>query len=430
MRLKLWQQVNLSLLLPVVIASAIVFFEFRNLTTVYSKIHIIEIIDDINLAILELRRYEKNILLFQEEQNVTLFYKHLDLLKNKVQEMEVEIVSEMSRLKFKSLQDNIQRYEGYARGIISGARTEQSLLKEIRPLGRIIEKNAANKELALELRRHEKNYIIYKEQRALQKMDETVRRLLKMQPALGTQIGQYRNAFDLFVKNEVIKETSGESIRYSAREIQKTVGELSQKKRQDIDNLFSHARNSFIASFIFLLAAAGFAGIKISARIVKTLKAMSEAVKNMARGDFTYVQGVSAPEEITTFVKAFNCTARRLEEAKVELELTLEKLGDTNRELVERQEELVEARKLTAMRLLASEIAHEVNNPLSTLITYIGLLHHEIKGDGPKKESLSFMMNEAIRCQSILTELVDFAIDLGHGQGLVAQAGVGIMQNR
>jgi len=106
-RLSLWYKILLVLLIPVLIAAAIVYFEFQNLRTIHNKIHIIEIIDDINLTILEIRRYEKNILLFNEERNVKMFYEYFDELKKSIQKMESEIISDMSKVQYKSLQKNI-----------------------------------------------------------------------------------------------------------------------------------------------------------------------------------------------------------------------------------------------------------------------------------------------------------------------------------
>jgi len=71
------------LITPILAASAFMFFEFQNLRTIFNKVAVIEIIDDINLTILELRRYEKNILLFNEEENVRLFTDYLSDLRKK-----------------------------------------------------------------------------------------------------------------------------------------------------------------------------------------------------------------------------------------------------------------------------------------------------------------------------------------------------------
>ena len=65
MSLKLWKQVTLNLLLPVCIASAIILYAVLNLGTISKRIKFIELADDINITLLELRRYEKNIMLFK-----------------------------------------------------------------------------------------------------------------------------------------------------------------------------------------------------------------------------------------------------------------------------------------------------------------------------------------------------------------------------
>jgi signal transduction histidine kinase len=120
-------------------------------------------------------------------------------------------------------------------------------------------------------------------------------------------------------------------------------------------------------------------------------------------------QSAKAPAEILSFIGAYNKTIDKLGESKAELDFTLAELERTNRELVERQDELVEARKLTAMRLLASEIAHEINNPLSTLSMFLGVCNEELPEDDPKKETIAIMLKEMSRCRAVLSELVDFA---------------------
>jgi signal transduction histidine kinase len=398
----------LLLITPILAASIIVFFEFQNMSTIYNKISVIEIIDDINLTILELRRYEKNILLFNEEQNIMLFHEHFAALKKSIKRMESEIVSDISKVQYRILQENLEHYDKHVATLIACVKEEQRIIEAIRPLGRAIE-DIPDAKLALDLRRHEKNYIIYKEAAAVQNVYSLSRKIVTQHPALKGPVASYIEAFRKMVGNEHAKEVSSERIRHYGREIQQTAAELSKKKRTDINEIIAQARKAFIASFLLLIGATVVAGIIISTRILRTVRNVSNAVKSMSKGDFTYILDASAPKEIIAFNRDFNCTVRKLEEAKVELELTMGKLEDTNRALVERQEELVERRKLTAMRLLASEIAHEVSNPLSSVIIYLGMLRESLSADDPKKADLSFMLNESMRCQALLRELVDFA---------------------
>jgi signal transduction histidine kinase len=399
----------LLLITPILAASVIVFFEFRNLSTIYNKISVIEIIDDINLTILELRRYEKNILLFNEEQNIRLFHEHVAVLRKGIKRMESEIISDISKVQYRTLQENIDHYDKHVATLIACVKEEKRIIDAIRPLGRAIEDKAPDAKLAFDLRRYEKNYIIYKEAAAVHNVYSLSKKIVARHPALNGPLASYLEAFRKMVGNEQAKETSSESIRHYGREIQQTAAELSKKKRTDINEIIAQAKKAFFASFLLLFGATAVAGFIISTRILRTVRNVSNAVKSMSKGDFTYILDASAPKEIIAFNRDFNCTVRKLEEAKVELDLTMGKLEDTNRVLVERQEELLERRKLTAMRLLASEIAHEVSNPLSSVIIYLGMLQESLSADDPKKADLSFMLNESMRCQALLRELVDFA---------------------
>jgi len=412
MRLKLWKQVNLNLLLPVLIASAIILYAVYNLGTISNRINFIKIADDINLTLLELRRYEKNILLFKEEGNIKNFYEYLKQLEVKVRNAEHEIVEEINKLNYRPLMEDIKTYKESADSLITSVKVEQKLLEDIRPLGRHIEKNAARKEMALELRRYEKNYIIYREQQAVDKLHQMTKELIRGQPSLSGPVKQYLKAFDSLTENESLKERLVEKMRHSGRAIEKITMDFANKKRIAIDRTISTSRKLLIASFIFLIVSTCVVACLFSANLVRTLKTIERSFGRLKSGDFTHgidLNTGSAPKEITSFVKAYNQTINNLGASRAELENTLKKLEHVNKELVEKQDELVEKRKLTAMRLLASEIAHEINNPLSSLTTFLGMFYEDMQADNIKKEAIELMLKEVNRCQVVLRELGDFA---------------------
>ncbi len=412
MQLKLWQQVNLSLLLPLFIASLIILYAVYNLGTISKRVDFIETADDININLLELRRYEKNILLFREEENVRKFHEYLGKLDLKVREAEKQIVEGINRLNYKPLLKEIETYGEAAHKLMSSMESEQRLLESIRPLGRLIETTALRKEMALELRRHEKNYIIYKERSAVDKLHIRAKEMVAGQPALSLPLTQYGKVFDSLIQNEAVKEDLIEQLRRSGRGIEKITLEFSQKKRKAIDSTIAASRKMLLASFLFLVATTTVVACLFSMNVVRTLKTMEMSFARLKNGDFAYGLNIGddkAPAEILSFVKAYNQTIHDLGASKAELENTLKQIEIVNRELIARQDELVEARKLSAMRLLSSEIAHEINNPLSTLSTFLGIFHEDMAADDPRRETLSLMMNEAARCRSILRELVEFA---------------------
>jgi signal transduction histidine kinase len=412
MHLKLRKQVGLSMLLPVLIASSIIIYAVYNLGTIANRIKFIEIADDMNMILLELRRYEKNILLFHEDENIRIFHGYLKQIDEKVIEAENEIIEKANRLNYKQLQENIAAYKNTANSLIAGIKAEQEVLQDIRPLGRRIEKSALRKEKALELRRYEKNYIIYREQAALDSVNRIAKELQEMQPELGGSLMAYMKVFDMFLMNESLKKNLVEKMRTSGRAIEAMTREFSQRKRLAIDKSISTSRNLLFVSFIFLIISTSVVAVLFSSRAIRLIRIIENTFGSLKAGNFN--RGVdldsgNAPEEIKSFAEAYNQTIKKLGESREELETTLKKLEDTNRELLEKQDELVEARKLSAMRLLASEISHEINNPLSALTTFMGICHEETPDDDPKKETIALMLQEVVRCQTVLRELVDFA---------------------
>jgi len=81
--------------------------------------------------------------------------------------------------------------------------------------------------------------------------------------------------------------------------------------------------------------------------------------------------------------------------------------------LMEQQEQLIQAEKLTSLGQMAASVAHEVNNPLSGILLYTQLLIKKIRGDNIAKETvldnLSKMESELIRSTKLIRNLLDFA---------------------
>lgn len=66
--------------------------------------------------------------------------------------------------------------------------------------------------------------------------------------------------------------------------------------------------------------------------------------------------------------------------------------------------------KLASSSRLAAGIAHEINNPLTGVLTYSSLLLEELKGT-PYEEDLKVIIEETLRCRKIVRGLLDFARD-------------------
>ena len=83
------------------------------------------------------------------------------------------------------------------------------------------------------------------------------------------------------------------------------------------------------------------------------------------------------------------------------------KVDERTRQLQETQAQLVQAEKLATIGTLAGGVAHEINNPLTAVLTNAQILKMSAQGDD--LESLSLIEEGAKRCQAIIQKLMKYA---------------------
>ncbi len=92
-----------------------------------------------------------------------------------------------------------------------------------------------------------------------------------------------------------------------------------------------------------------------------------------------------------------------------QLQENLSKLEKFSRDLADAQEELVHAERLASMGQLAAGVAHEINNPLSTILLFSSLMLQGLSPDDPKADDLRMVVSETTRCRDIVSGLLNFA---------------------
>lgn len=412
MHFKLWKHVFLSLLLPGVLALGTTLYAMYNIDKISYRVSLIEVADDINLNLLELRRYEKNILLLYEENNVRTFYQYLAQIEERTNARKGEILAVMSPTDYEALLDDFRAYRDTATSIVRCVELKKKLLEDIRPLGRAVENAAREREQALELRRYEKNYIIYREPLAIAEQHRIARGMRAREPGIAGPLGKYLEVIEAIVENQALKDAHVEKIRETGRRIEAITMRFSAREREAIGRTIASSKKMLVASIVLLLGSIAGVAYLLTRNVLGSLKAIERSFKHLAAGDFTHgveLDTANLPDEVHSFVTAYNSTMHRLGIVQAELRFALNKLAVTNQELEDSQDELVEARKISAMRLLASEIAHEINNPLSSVSVFLGTFYDDLGSDAAGKANVAIMLNEVRRCQAVLRELVDFA---------------------
>ncbi len=104
--------------------------------------------------------------------------------------------------------------------------------------------------------------------------------------------------------------------------------------------------------------------------------------------------------------------AKDLAEEDMCLPFLIDKLEAANLEIKETQEQLHSAEKLASIGQLAAGVAHEINNPLGSIMLYASMLKRKLEKagcDNQNSEDLALIMDEANRCKNIVSNLLNFA---------------------
>jgi two-component system NtrC family sensor kinase len=102
-----------------------------------------------------------------------------------------------------------------------------------------------------------------------------------------------------------------------------------------------------------------------------------------------------------------NCAIR--ERGDDELGLLAQSFNNMTRKLSEARLQLFQSDKLASLGRLAAGVAHEINNPLTGVLTYSSFLLKRTKDQPALQEDLQVIVRETIRSREIVKSLLDFA---------------------
>jgi signal transduction histidine kinase/CheY-like chemotaxis protein len=78
-------------------------------------------------------------------------------------------------------------------------------------------------------------------------------------------------------------------------------------------------------------------------------------------------------------------------------------------ELKQTQAQLVQSTKLAAIGELAANVAHEINNPLTTVLGFASYLVEQVPSGQPMRDELDLILEEATRARDIVRDLLNFS---------------------
>jgi two-component system NtrC family sensor kinase len=154
--------------------------------------------------------------------------------------------------------------------------------------------------------------------------------------------------------------------------------------------------------------------------VVRPVRELVEGTRRVAQGDLSHRIPLRNGDEVGVLAASFNRMTEALAKTQAELDAlvaTLEqRVEERTQELREAQAQLIQTEKLASLGKLSASIAHEINNPLSGILTYAKLLSRKLRSGPPDPEGihaalqqLAVVERETQRCVSIVRNLLDFA---------------------
>lgn len=141
----------------------------------------------------------------------------------------------------------------------------------------------------------------------------------------------------------------------------------------------------------------------LSRRIVGPLKRINRKLDDFASGSYTPGElKKGEAKEIGRLEESFESMARQLVKSQSDLRDKIASLKET-------QEQLIRSEKMATIGRLASGLAHELGNPLGSLVGFVHLLKSAGLTEDEKKDYLQRMESEMSRMDGIIRSLLDFA---------------------
>lgn len=118
------------------------------------------------------------------------------------------------------------------------------------------------------------------------------------------------------------------------------------------------------------------------------VKELLNATQQVSQGNLNYAIKDFGQDEIGKLGQSFNNMTKKLSEARMQL---------------------FQSDKMASLGRLAAGVAHEINNPLTGVLTYSSFLLKRTKDNPEFQEDLNIIVRETLRSREIVKSLLDFA---------------------
>ena len=141
-------------------------------------------------------------------------------------------------------------------------------------------------------------------------------------------------------------------------------------------------------AFLSVVSLALVLGILVKQLVGIPVKKLLLATRRVASGNLNYKVPELGNDELGMLARSFNNMTKKLAEAR---------------------QQLFQSDKMASLGRLAAGVAHEINNPLTGILTYASFLMKRTKNQPEIHKDLEVIVRETLRSREIVKDLLDFA---------------------
>jgi signal transduction histidine kinase len=264
--------------------------------------------------------------------------------------------------------------------------------------------------IVLDARRFEKNYFLYGNKESLRENKRMLKEALDLDKKivetdkhlavspklrdLDREIRIYLHTIDELLatgdNGDAIDLKMAEQIRQQGKIISEISEEIVTFEKNQIHLMISFLRYQLISWSAMATCIGILLAILIIYFLFKPLSVIKKATMEIANGKFRKIEVINTKDEIQQVMEAFNIMVS---------------------ELQRRQDQLIQAEKLSSLGTLTAGVAHQLNNPLNNISTSCQIAIDEFdSGDSPLlKKMLANIDQETLRARDVVKNLLEFS---------------------